>query len=335
MGEKLSEVEAELYDRQIRLWGIESQERLRASNVLLIGVRGLGSEIAKNLLLSGINSLTIVDNLLVTQEEQRRNFLIDRDGVGKSMAEAVLAKAQALNPLVKIVVDGSDPADLDAAYYEQFTIIVATGIKSDLVLKLDRICRSAHVKLIFGDVFGSFGYSVADFQQHDYYEDQVKLAGKKRHRDGTETKPPKETVKIRGQINYPELAKVIVLPNAKQSVDHIKRVRKRNEYFFLMLVLLEFRNRFDRNPELRRKNDDVEQLARIRNDVLDLYGIDRAKLHDDLFELVFDEVVPVCAVLGGVVAQEAIKGVSQKEVPINNVFLFDPITYCGKEETIA
>lgn len=29
MGEKqLSEVEAELYDRQIRLWGIESQERL-------------------------------------------------------------------------------------------------------------------------------------------------------------------------------------------------------------------------------------------------------------------------------------------------------------------
>lgn len=81
-----------------------------------------------------------------------------------------MAKAQALNPLVKIVVDGSDPADLDAAYYEQFTIIVATGIKSDLVLKLDRICRSAHVKLIFGDVFGSFGYSVADFQQHDYYE---------------------------------------------------------------------------------------------------------------------------------------------------------------------
>lgn len=53
--------------------------------MLLIGVRGLGSEIAKNLLLSGINSLTIVDNGRVTQEEQRRNFLIDRDGVGKSV----------------------------------------------------------------------------------------------------------------------------------------------------------------------------------------------------------------------------------------------------------
>lgn len=63
----------------------------------------------------------------------------------------------------------------------------------------------------------------------------MKLAGKKRHRDGTETKPPKETVKVRRQINYPELAKVIILPNAKQSVDHIKRVRRRNEYFFLML----------------------------------------------------------------------------------------------------
>lgn len=63
--------------------------------------------------------------------------------------------------------------------------------------------------------------------------------------------------------------------------------------------------------------------------------MDHSKLSDNLFELVFGEVVPVCAVLGGVIAQEVIKGVSQREVPINNVFLFDPVTYCGKEETIA
>ncbi|KAG5878637.1 hypothetical protein JTB14_008677 [Gonioctena quinquepunctata] len=84
---QLSAIEAELYDRQIRLWGIESQEKLRAANVLLIGIRALGSEIAKNILLSGINSLTILDDGIVTQEEQLKNFLLNRDSLGKKVSD--------------------------------------------------------------------------------------------------------------------------------------------------------------------------------------------------------------------------------------------------------
>lgn len=336
MGEKqLSAVEAELYDRQIRLWGIESQERLRAANALLIGVRGLGSEIAKNILLSGINSLVILDDGTVSEEEQKKNFLVNRDSVGKKIAEEVLIKAQALNPLVKISADTSDPTSKDAKFFEGFTIIIATRIKTDFLLKLDKICRANKVKLIFGDVFGSFGYSVSDFQEHEYYEDQLKLVAKKRAHDGTETKAEKETVKVKGQIDYPDLNKVIILPNTKQSVDSIKKVKRRNEYFFLMLILLEFRNRRSRNPEVSYKEKDTNLLIDIKSEVLDLYSVDHSKLSDDLFELIFGEVVPVCAVLGGVIAQEVIKAVSKKEVPINNVFLFDPITYCGKEETVG
>ncbi|XP_066251142.1 SUMO-activating enzyme subunit 1 [Euwallacea similis] len=336
MSEKqLSAVETELYDRQIRLWGIESQERLRAANILLIGVRGLGSEIAKNILLSGINSLVILDDGEVTEEEQNKNFLINRDSIGKQIAKEVLIKAQALNPLVKITADTSDPATKDIKFFETFTIIIATRIKTDFLLKLDKICRSSNVKLIFGDVLGTFGYSVSDFLEHDYYIDQLKLIGKKRNHDGTESKPEKETVRVKGQIVYPEINKVIILPNTKQSVDHIKKVKRRNDFFFLMLVLLEFRNRQNRNPEILNKEKDIALLQEIKAEVLDLYGFDHNKLKDELFELVFGEIVPVCAVLGGVIAQEVIKGVSQKEVPINNIFLFDPLTFCGKEETIA
>lgn len=61
----------------------------------------------------------------------------------------------------------------------------------------------------------------------------------------------------------------------------------------------------------------------------------KSKLTDDVFDIIFDQVVPVCAVLGGVIAQDVIKAVSHKEVPVNNVFLFDPITYTGKEETVG
>lgn len=63
------------------------------------------------------------------------------------------------------------------------------------------------------------------------YRDQVKLTGKKRGHDGTE----KTTVKVQGVIHYPELNKVLILPNTKQNAASIKKSRRRNELFFIML----------------------------------------------------------------------------------------------------
>lgn len=64
--------------------------RLRAANVLLIGIRGLGSEIAKNILLSGINSLTVLDDGIVTKEEQVKNFFLPRSSIGQKVNYKVL-----------------------------------------------------------------------------------------------------------------------------------------------------------------------------------------------------------------------------------------------------
>lgn len=55
--------------------------------MLLINIRCLGSEIAKNILLSGINSLTILDDGVVTEEELNKNFLLSRDSIGKKVRQ--------------------------------------------------------------------------------------------------------------------------------------------------------------------------------------------------------------------------------------------------------
>ncbi|KAL2270324.1 hypothetical protein VTJ83DRAFT_2508 [Remersonia thermophila] len=57
----ISADEIALYDRQIRLWGMKAQEKIRNANILLITIRALGNEVAKNLVLAGIGSLTILD----------------------------------------------------------------------------------------------------------------------------------------------------------------------------------------------------------------------------------------------------------------------------------
>lgn len=39
---RITSEEARLYDRQIRLWGVEAQKNLRSADVLVIGLSGTG-----------------------------------------------------------------------------------------------------------------------------------------------------------------------------------------------------------------------------------------------------------------------------------------------------
>ena len=65
---ELSAKEAEIYDRQIRLWGVDAQRRMRGSRVLLAGFRALNAELCKNLVLAGIG-VTIQDDGVVSQPD--------------------------------------------------------------------------------------------------------------------------------------------------------------------------------------------------------------------------------------------------------------------------
>ena len=52
---ELSAREVEIYDRQLRLWGVETQQRMATSVALVAGcASGLAAETAKNLVLTGI-----------------------------------------------------------------------------------------------------------------------------------------------------------------------------------------------------------------------------------------------------------------------------------------
>ena len=45
----ISENEAKLYDRQIRLWGIDAQQRMSKTRLLVFGMKGISAEVCKNL----------------------------------------------------------------------------------------------------------------------------------------------------------------------------------------------------------------------------------------------------------------------------------------------
>ncbi|PFX20717.1 SUMO-activating enzyme subunit 1 [Stylophora pistillata] len=130
-GSIITEDEAALYDRQIRLWGLDAQKRLRASRVLLVGMRGIGAEICKNLVLSGVKSLTIGDSNPVNEQDFLSQFLVQRQDLGKNRAESSLQRAQQLNPMVQVKADSEDISKKSDEFYRDFDLVVATDCSAD------------------------------------------------------------------------------------------------------------------------------------------------------------------------------------------------------------
>lgn len=74
-----SDKEAEIYDRQIRLWGVEAQRQLRASKVLVVNCGALAAEVVKNIVLAGINVVLLDDQVAVEQDLGANFFLREAD----------------------------------------------------------------------------------------------------------------------------------------------------------------------------------------------------------------------------------------------------------------
>jgi len=84
-GSAITADEIALYDRQIRLWGVEAQENIRKADILLVSLKALANEIAKNLVLAGVHSLTIIDHEEATEADLGAQFFLTQDDVGKSV----------------------------------------------------------------------------------------------------------------------------------------------------------------------------------------------------------------------------------------------------------
>ena len=79
MSAALTTKETEIYDRQLRLWGVEAQQRMRGARVYIAGLSGIGTEVTKNLVLAGV-SVTLLDAQVVTPAHLSVNFCLGGEG---------------------------------------------------------------------------------------------------------------------------------------------------------------------------------------------------------------------------------------------------------------
>ncbi|CAI9097290.1 OLC1v1033679C1 [Oldenlandia corymbosa var. corymbosa] len=156
------DIDEDLHSRQLAVYGRETMRRLVASNILISGMQGLGAEIAKNLILAGVKSVTLHDVGNVELWDLSGNFIFSEDDVGNNRALASVQKLQELNNAVTV---SAITTDLTKEQLSGFQAVVVTDISLQQAIEFDDYCRQHQPPIAFikGEVRGLFGNVFCDF----------------------------------------------------------------------------------------------------------------------------------------------------------------------------
>ncbi|KAI6114358.1 hypothetical protein F5141DRAFT_706631 [Pisolithus sp. B1] len=335
---QITEDEAAVYDRQIRLWGLEAQQRMRNATILIVRLRGTATEVIKNIVLAGIGKLVLVDSDEVTYEDLGAGFLFREEDVGKKKVEAAKARIESLNPLVTVQTMKHhtllERESLDALVMSVDLVCVTDwhreGLVSELLdrsrplqtweltstvfeIRINEVCRRFGRPFYAGGTFGLLGYIFCDLLKHDYIAPDRSAQG-----------DAPRSVKA-SQIYSP-----LHMALRHQWSGLTKRQTKELNPAAVYAILALWEYQKIKDGKVPDSVDAAPELLSIANAMLTEAEVNPQVLSTMPSELIESvctsaahEFSPVCAVVGGLLAQDILKALAAREAPIANFFVFD------------
>uniref|UniRef100_A0A4X2LR15 Ubiquitin-like modifier-activating enzyme 1 n=1 Tax=Vombatus ursinus TaxID=29139 RepID=A0A4X2LR15_VOMUR len=155
-----ADIDEGLYSRQLYVLGHEAMKRLQMSSVLISGLRGLGVEIAKNIILGGVKSVTLHDQGTAQWTDLSSQFYLQEEDIGKNRAEASQPHLAELNTYVPVC---AYTGPLTEDFLSSFHVVVLTNSSLEEQLRVGEFCHNQAIKLVVADTRGLFGQLFCDF----------------------------------------------------------------------------------------------------------------------------------------------------------------------------
>ncbi|CAM6094398.1 unnamed protein product [Calypogeia fissa] len=154
------EIDELRYSRLMFTLGREAVHAISRSKVLILGCNGVGAEIAKNLVLSGIRGLGLVDDAVVSVADLAAQFLLTEADIGRNRAAASARKLKEMNPLAEIVSIPSLALESSLGLYN---VCVAASGNIPCLVYINLRCRAAGVPFVLAQSRGLLSVVFADF----------------------------------------------------------------------------------------------------------------------------------------------------------------------------
>ncbi len=148
-------IDAERYSRQIMIpyFGLEGQEKLLKSKVLVVGAGGLGSPVIMYLAAAGVGNLTVVDFDTVEKSNLQRQ-VIHSGKIGWNKAESAKDFVERLNPDVNVetIKDEIGPENvMDIIKGHDVVVSCPDNFRTRFIL--NDACRIADIPLVHAAIF--------------------------------------------------------------------------------------------------------------------------------------------------------------------------------------
>ncbi|XP_017012603.2 ubiquitin-like modifier-activating enzyme 1 [Drosophila takahashii] len=163
------DIDESLYSRQLYVLGHDAMRRMANSDILVSGLGGLGLEIAKNVILGGVKSITLHDTATCGLHDLSSQFYLTEADIGKNRAEASCAQLAELNSYVRTL---SHTGPLTEEFLRQFRVVVLTNSDADEQQRIGKFAHENGIALIIAETRGLFAKVFCDFGENFTIYDQ-------------------------------------------------------------------------------------------------------------------------------------------------------------------
>ena len=165
-----TQVDMNLYDRQVRTFGQEASKKLVNSTVYIYNLAGgLGGEIAKNLALSGIKNIFLVDSDNINKDDVEFSYYYTDKNIGQARCDTLAPYIQELNPYTQVI-----PIKHTATFWDNIpenTCVVAINTTLDETIKYNELCHGRNIKMVYLRSSGLGGFIFVDaLENHQVYD---------------------------------------------------------------------------------------------------------------------------------------------------------------------
>ena len=163
------------YSRHILLdeLGIEGQQKLLSSKVLVVGAGGLGCPAALYLAASGVGHITLADHDTVDLTNLQRQIAHSTERIGTPKVKSLQAAMQALNPHIQILplqqkLADNTPEQALSQAVAQTNVVLDCSDNFATRYAINRACVQHRVPLVSGAAVRFDGQlAVFDFREHN------------------------------------------------------------------------------------------------------------------------------------------------------------------------